>query len=228
MPMKTSLLPVLVAALAVAASAQQQNPPRNDLSSVLRSGLDAFLGNQKQGQVSLQQVTANWNEHAREAARLMFEKYGAPQEVTQNRLVWHENRPWRMTAVINQQVEHNFPVAHRDVLVQSLAFDFPVERFPEVAQFDGSITVNRTAGEVTVQCDREEHNFIAVNLAHDIAAGNLNAAQARQRMAELAEAVKNGQQPSYATDIRFNLPVSNRTGDPDRPHSSRNWQRIGW
>jgi hypothetical protein len=231
--MKTTVLLLALSAALVPAVAQQGQiggDQQRDIGSVLRSGIDAFLGGQQEGQVSLQQVTAEWHESARAAAKAMFEKYGAPQEVTPHRLVWRDNRPWKSTTVLNQEVPHNFPVPHNDVLIQTLAIDVPADRIADLAQFDGSITVNRTAGELTVSCDREEHNLIALNLASDLINGNLNVAQARQRLAELAEAVKNGQQPSYASDVRFNLPVSTRTGDADQPHGSArgNWQRIGW
>lgn len=227
---QSSLIPVLLAVLPLPAAAQQaqQPPPRDGLSDLIRSGIEAFGGNQRDGQVSLQQVTANWNEAAREAARRMFEKYGPPQEVTMHRLVWHDNRPWKSTAVINQEVQHNFPAPHTDVLIQTIAIDVPVEKYSELAQFDGSVTVNRTAGELSAHCDREENNLIALNLANDVINGTLSVAQARQRMGELVEAVQRGQRPSYASAIQFNLPVSNRTGDPDGRGSSREWQRIGW
>lgn len=234
--MKTLLTCSLVLASALTLPAQigsnnpTQNPPRNDLSSVLRAGLQAFTGNQQQGQVSLDQVTRDWNATARAAAKQMFDKYGAPQEVTTNRLVWRDNRPWKSTTVINQDVPHNFPVEHNDVLVQTLAIDVPVERFSELAQFDGSVTANRTNGELTAACDREENNFVALNLASDLISGNLSVQQARQRLTELAQAVKGGQQPNYATGIRFSLPVSTRTGDADHAANDqrRDWQKIGW
>lgn len=235
--MKTLVSLLWLPAIALTALAQigssnneyQSQPPRNDLSSFLRNGLQAFTGSQQQGQVSLQQVTQNWNATAREAAKRMFEKYGAPQEVTPNRLVWRDNRPWRSTTVINQDIRHNFPTEHNDVLVQVLALDVPADRFSDLAQFDGSVTASRTNGELAASCDREENNFIALNLASDLINGNVSVQQARARLSELAAAVKNGQQPSYASGIRFNLPVSTRTGDPDRPESQqRDWQKIGW
>jgi hypothetical protein len=114
------------------------------------------------------------------------------------------------------------------VLIQVLAIDVPVERFSDLAQFDGSVTASRTNGELIAACDREENNFIALNLASDVINGKLSVQQARQRLTELAAAVKNGQQPGYASDIRFSLPVSNRTGDPDRAETRRDWQQIGW
>lgn len=224
---------LLASALALGAQIgstnQTQNAPRNDLSGLLRAGLQAFTGNQQQGQVSLDQVTRDWNATARAAAKQMFDKYGAPQEVTNNRLVWRDNRPWKSTTVINQEVPHNFPVEHSDVLIQSLAIDVPAEKFTELAQFDGSVSAHRTNGELTAACDREENNFVALNLASDLIAGRLSVPQARQRLVELAQAVKNGQQPAYATGIQFSLPVSTRTGDADHAaNDRRDWQKIGW
>jgi hypothetical protein len=198
--------------LATTAAAQSDN-----LSNLLRAGINAFTGNPQQGQTSLEEVTANWNETARNAARQMFQKYGAPQEVTTNRLVWHENRPWKRTEVVNQDVQHNFPVSHTDVLHQTLAIDVPVDRYDDLAAFDGSITASRTAGELTASCSREEHNFIALNLVSDILSGRLTVPQARQRLSELVQQTNDGQRVSYAGEIRFSLPVSNRTGDADRP-----------
>jgi hypothetical protein len=233
--MKTITAFLLAGALATTMIAQS-NHNDNSLSNLLRAGLNAFGGNQQQGQASLEQVTANWNETARNAARQMFEKYGAPQEVTTNRLVWHDNRPWKRTEVINQDVPHNFPSQHTDVLAQTLAIDVPVDKFGDLAAFDGSVSANRTAGEFTACCNREEHNFIALNLASDVISGRLTVPQARQRLAELVQQSDGGQRVSYAGDVRFNLPVSNRTGDADRP-AGQGWsdrdyqspnQNSGW
>jgi hypothetical protein len=226
--MKTIPTIFVAGVLAITASAQSQSNRDDTLSNLLHAGLSAFGGNQQQGQASLEQVTANWNETARNTARQMFNKYGAPQEVTTNRLVWHDNRPWKRTAVINQDVPHNFPTQHNDVLEQTLAIDVPVERYGDLAAFDGSISANRTAGEFTACCDREEHNFIALNLGRDVISGRLTVPQARQRLAELVQQSDSGERVSYAGDIRFSLPVSNRTGDADRPAgqgwSDRNYQ----
>jgi len=224
--MKTIFAFLVAGVLATAAAAQNNN--RNDsFANFLRAGVSAFTGNTQQGQVTLDQVTANWNQTAKDAARQMFDKYGAPQEVTANRLIWHDNRPWKRTVVTNQDVRHNFPDQHTDVLEQTLAIDVPVARYGDLAAFDGSVTANRTAGEFTSCNSREDHNFIALNLAGDILSGRLTVPQARQRMAELVQQNDAGQTVSYAGDIRFSLPVSNRTGDADRP-AGQGWSDRGY
>jgi hypothetical protein len=202
--------------------------PDDHFTRALRAGLDRLAGDRQAGNPGIQHATAHWSEAARTAAQQMFDKYGSPQETTPNRLVWHDNRPWKSTAVVNEEVTHNFPTPHLDVLEQTVAIDVPPDKFGVLAQFDGSITANRTGGELTVRCDREEINFIALNLASDLIAGKLSVDQARRSMTELAQAVKSGQQPAYATDIQFSLPVSTRTGDADHSTDGQNRPRAGW
>jgi hypothetical protein len=241
---KPLLLVSALAAAGIGVTAQEigrNSQGGTDLPSILRAGIEAFGGNREQDSISLNQVTQNWNAEARAAAKAMFEKYGAPNEITAKRLVWHDNGPWRRTQVVNEEVPHNFPDKHNDVLEQTLAIDIPVDRFADIAQFSGSVTADRTRGELSARCDREEHNFIALNLANDIVSGRLSVEEARARNAELTRALKQGQRPAYASGIQFSLPVSTRTGDADHQYSESSWQyrqqqqqqqqrsrRIGW
>jgi len=223
-----TLLPQTIGTDKPVTGADSAPRPDDHFTRALRAGLEAFTGNRQAANTDLGHVTARWSEAARTAALQMFDKYGAPQEMTANRLVWHDNRPWKSTAVINEEVPHNFPTPHVDVLEQTVAIDVPADKFGALAQFDGSITASRTNGELTVRCDREEINFIALNLASDLIAGKLTVQQARQNLAELAQAVKSGQQPAYAAGIQFSLPVSSRTGDADRSADGSTSPRVGW
>ena len=47
----------------------------------------------------------------------------------------------------------------------------PVEKFTALAEFDGSVVVERTAGEVSARCHDEQANFLALNLMNDIVTG---------------------------------------------------------
>ena len=49
-------------------------------------------------------VLQGWPDEAGEAARLVLEKRGEPDEATESFLVWHHAAPWR----------HDFPVPHYD------------------------------------------------------------------------------------------------------------------
>ena len=238
-PMKT--IAALVSACAVALSAAAQSPSQPPIGSepatpargnVLSNVLRAVTGEQdgSSGTISLDQLTRDWNPAARQAAQAMFQKYGAPQEFTSQRLIWRNNGGWKETKVINEDVQHHFPHQHTDVLEQRIAMQVPPERISELAQFSGSILVDRTKGEIAARCDSEENNTIALNLVNDILRGRLNAEQARSRFAELSQAVRSGQRPTYATGFQFS--VASNTAFPDSGGDSRqqgqNWQRIGW
>ena len=67
---------------------------------------------------------------------------------------------------------------------QTINYDVPPEKLPELAEFDGSLIVYRTAGQVTASCDNESANFLAVNLMHDIVTGRRTAEEARKELAE--------------------------------------------
>lgn len=236
--MKTTF--ALASAVALALTATAQNSPRpigseptnQNRSGVLSNVLRAVTGEQdaSSGTISLDQLTRDWNPAARQAAQTMFQKYGAPQEFTNQRLIWRNNGGWKETKVVNEDVQHHFPHHHSDVLEQRIAMNVPPEKIAELAQFSGSVIVDRTKGEIIVRCDTEENNTIALNLANDIIRGRLNAEQARSRYAELSQAVKNGQRPTYATGFQFSVTAANTafTDTPGAQQQKDSWQRIGW
>jgi hypothetical protein len=51
--------------------------------------------------------------------------------------------------------------------------------FGRLAEFDGSVIAERTAGEVSARCHDEHANFLALNLMHDIVTGAKNVEEAR-------------------------------------------------
>ena len=40
-------------------------------------------------------IIQRWPEEAREAARLVIERYGEPDEATESLLTWHKPGPWK-------------------------------------------------------------------------------------------------------------------------------------
>lgn len=60
----------------------------------------------------------------------------------------------------------------------ALRYEVPPAKFDDLAQYDGSVIVERTKGTMSARCDKEEANFLAPNLAHDIVRTNKTVAQA--------------------------------------------------
>jgi hypothetical protein len=53
-------------------------------------------------------------------------------------------------------VEHQFPVPHIDSVESFIDYAVPPEKVSALAEFDGSVIVDRTAGEVSARCHDEQ------------------------------------------------------------------------
>ena len=165
-----------------------------------------------------QQVIEDWPDESQKAARNMLEKYGRPDGVTDSRLVWLDNGPWLRTIVYEEPVQHNFPVPHKDVLEQFIAYEVPEEKFTELARYDGSVVAYRTSGELSARCDKEAANILALNLANDVIEGERTVEAAREFYAQTIQQMKQGEKPEYTQSLQFETRMASATADPDEQY----------
>lgn len=163
---------------------------------------------------AVQRLIADWPPMSVKAAQQTLDKYGPPHEALASRLIWYNNGPWKRTIVYRDEVLHNFPAPHTDVIEQFIDYQVPVEKFGELAAFDGSVIVERTKGEVSARCDMEAANILALNLMHDIVTGKHSAAKAREIYSEVTGAYVLNQPAPYAEKFQFTVP-SSATADAD-------------
>jgi hypothetical protein len=154
-----------------------------------------------------------WPEEAREAAQLVIDKYGDPDEATASVLIWEKRGPWKRIVAYREFDSHDFPAPHNDSVESFLQHSVPPEKISEIAEFDGSVTVNRTRGELSARCHDEEANFLALNLALDIVDGRKSVEQARGYYAYEFLAYRKKEPTPYMEGLRFE-PNGNR--DPDK------------
>jgi hypothetical protein len=154
-----------------------------------------------------------WPAESKDAAQIILERRGEPDEVTASRLTWHDASPWKRIEATEVFHEHHFPAPHIDSVECFLDYDVPVDRFSDLARYDGSVMVERTAGEISARCHDEEANFLALNLADEIVRGQKTVEEAREYYAtEFVNAKRGGPTP-YMDSLRFTPKVE--TGDPD-------------
>jgi hypothetical protein len=166
---------------------------------------------------SAQSVTVSWPMKPREAASTLISKYGQPDVVGERVLIWHDKGPFKKIALMRDEQPHSFPVQHTDFLTQTVMYRVPSDRVDEVTAYDGSVWFHRTRGELSAQCDVEEMNYLALNLAHDIATGARTVEDARAFYAKTAMEFKQGNRSSpYVTGLRFQL--DRGSADPDKAH----------
>jgi hypothetical protein len=166
---------------------------------------------------ALSAVLAAWPMKQRETATMLAEKYGTPDVVGDRMLVWFDTGPFVRTALLRDAAQHDFPMPHVDYLTQTISYRVPADKVDELFEYDGSVWAHRTRGELSAQCDVEAMNFLALNLAHDVASGRRSVADARAFYARTAMEFKQGNRASpYVTGLMFRS--SSNAADPDKPH----------
>jgi hypothetical protein len=104
---------------------------------------------------------------------------------------------------------------HKDVMLQTIDFKVPPDKFDDLALYDGSVVAERTKGELSAFCDNEEANFLALNLANDIIEGKRDVEGARTFYGDTIKAVMKGAKPPYTQAFQFKVPTGSQ-GDRDK------------
>lgn len=159
-------------------------------------------------------IIRGWPKESREAAQLVLDKYGEPDEATDSQLIWRKCGEWKRIVASKTFWQHDFPAPHQDSVESFIDYRVPPEKFSDLAEFDGSIVAERTAGEISARCHDEEANRLALNLAHDIVTGVKTAQDARDYYAKEFLDYRRKRPTPYMEKLRFTLP-SGETADRD-------------
>lgn len=168
----------------------------------------------KQSSQTAERFLSGWPEESREAAKLVIEQYGAPDEATESTLTWYKPGPWKRIVATRTFYRHDFPAPHTDSVESVIDYHVPPDKVTPVADFDGSVVVERTAGEVSARCHDEQANFLALNLMHDLVTGAKNVEEARQYYAKEFADYRRKKPTPYMEKLRFTTGAG-ETADPD-------------
>lgn len=205
-----------VLATACSPTAQQPVPEQNPQAMApLEQPATATPGTFTAAQV--EEKTRGWPESSRKAIKHMTDTYGAPATVGAGMAIWGETGPWKRTVVFNREVPHDFPMAHVDVMQQWVNYQAPADMYDDLGRYDGSVVMERTSGEMSARCDKEAANFLAVNLAHDIATGKRTVDAARMEYGKQIKGLMAGEKSPYTGGVMFTQPAANAAGFKDAP-----------
>ncbi|CAN5870861.1 hypothetical protein BH11GEM1_BH11GEM1_33430 [soil metagenome] len=182
-------------------------------AATARAQTDA-MGKMEMSQGDMQQMMSSWPQASKDAAMYMTNKYGAPMAMTSEMAMWGKTGPWKRTVVYGMEFPHEFPGHHTDVMQQWLNYKASPNHYSLLAAYDGSVVMERTSGEMSARCDKEQANFLALNLADEIVRGKRTVESARKMYGEQIMALKAGKPAPYTERIMFE-PMMN-TNDPDR------------
>ena len=160
------------------------------------------------------QAIQSWPRESREAAQLVLDEHGEPDEVTDTQLTWHRAGPWKRIVATRTFYQHHFPAPHIDAVESVIDYHVPVDKFSALAAFDGSVVVERTAGEVSARCHDLQANNLALNLMHDIVTGAKDVEEARRYYAKEFADYRRKKPTPYMEKLRFPGTDKN-AADPD-------------
>jgi len=171
------------------------------------------------------ELIAAWPEESREAAQLVIDTYGEPHEATPSYLVWHGVGPWKRMVASKELYAHDFPAPHFDSVESVLDYRVPPEYATALAEFDGSVVVERTAGEISARCHDEQANNLALNLANDIVTDAMTVEEAREYYAKEFLDYRRKQATPYMDALRFRPDGDTRDAD-ERVLSDQDLERA--
>lgn len=200
--MKNLVTGLFVVALAATGAHAAGQPGAQAGSASMMTGADA------------RSVIKDWPQVSQQAAQSMLDRYGQPDVVSNILLVWKDKAPFTRISVTKEGVRHLFPMEHQDVLTEEISLAVPIDKLTELAQFNGSLIVDRTKGTVAARADKESSNFLALNLADDIINGKRDAQSARKFYADTLAKQMSGKSSVYTEKLNFS--VSGDTASPDQ------------
>jgi hypothetical protein len=154
-----------------------------------------------------------WPEPSRMAVKEITDKYGKPDGITKDELIWMKKGVWKKICINKKDTKHSFPIEHTDMMQTTISYKVPVDIMDELGKFDGSVTFDRTQGTMSARCDKEGNNFLALNLAHDIITGKKSVEEARKAYGDIVKEKMNGGNPVYMQKLTFS--TQENSADPD-------------
>lgn len=154
----------------------------------------------------VQKNLEGWPKITLAVATDLVTKYGQPNASNARELTWYNNGPWKRTVLYKEELQHNFPYPHKDILEQTVNYRVPLEKIADLVKYDGSLVVDRTRGELTIHCNNEESNTLILNIADDIVKGDRSVEQALAYHAQVIRGVQIGEPQTYPYKLRFKAP----------------------
>jgi hypothetical protein len=139
-----------------------------------------------------------WPDIARQQARLMIEKYGPPERLSEGKMEWDDRWPWKRVIVSLRNP--------RSPLTQAVSCRVPDEKLAELARFPHGLMADSQKEELAARSDREALNFLTLNLGMDILTGRKTPEEASRRFYQAIDLHYAGRSVPYMEKLCFPVP----------------------
>ncbi|HEX4046675.1 MAG TPA: hypothetical protein VH309_02515, partial [Elusimicrobiota bacterium] len=149
-----------------------------------------------------QGVVNRWAAPSAVVGRQLIEEYGVPDDATPNRLTWNDRGSWKRIVVWNRKPIYRSPV---DLSVMKETVDYPMSEAEAgvLMAFSDCIEVDLVRGELSSRANREEVNYLTLNLADEIMRGQLTVAEAQEKFIRQIRLAASGKLTPYMTGLLF-------------------------
>lgn len=149
---------------------------------------------------SAMRIISSWPQPSRLVARAMIEKHGQPHKRTAGSLTWYGLYRGKRTVIHRSGTPEG-------VVEQVVLYRVPEDKAAELAAFDERLKTDEEAAELSARTESVRTSFLVLNLAHEIASGFRDAADARDfrdRQIRLGNA---GKSSPYRESLLFEQPL---------------------
>lgn len=149
-----------------------------------------------------------WHEGPRLMTQLMMERYGPPGDFTQRAATWRDKGPWKRIVVHGDSPD--------SYLEQTVGYQAAPEALARLREFDRGVRLDLAKEELSATSSQEWMNYLALNLADEVAQGKRRPDQAREFRLSTVRLAVSGKSSPYLEGLRFK---------PYSPASELVWRR---
>jgi len=202
-----SALLIMASGIIVSCNSSDPDSKMTNEDSLNKTSMNNQQNNPGMNDKDIAPDVSGWPERPRLAVKEMTAKYGKPLEVSSEAMIWHNAGPFKRIMVTKKEIPHDFPAPHMDFLEHTISYNVPIDKIDDLVAFDASMTINKTAGEMSARCDLEGHNILTHNLAVDIINGKKTVEQARQAFGQAVVDDFGGKHPAIVEKLQFTPPT---------------------
>ncbi len=136
-----------------------------------------------------------WFEGPRLMTELMMERYGPPDDLTAAVATWYERGGWKRITVRGE--------AHESYLEQTVGYRPRPEAIASLRAFDHGVRLDPAREELTAASNQESLNFLALNVANEVASGKRTARDAQEFFLKTAKLGSSGRSSPYLEKLQF-------------------------
>ncbi len=153
--------------------------------------------------IPAEKLIDGWPSRSRTAARVTMARYGMPDEVGEDAMVWRGNGPWKRTTVHRRAWLRYAFGAEPDCVENTVAYEVPARSLGDLSRFDGRISADPARAELSSRGGSEAVNYLTLNLADEIVNGKRTVAEAKAFRSRILRLADSGKSSPYLAGLLF-------------------------